>query len=359
MSGSTRGSLLRGIGAAVGKGAPYFAAGVATVDAANLYDRSRQLAGMFQNPNLLFPSDLRTGDVPFMSMQFSEYKRRSIYEQPFYETKMKISLPIPENLVEQIGLQYNKGEELGSVAGSVMEGLSGGPNASTASTIAAGAGVASAQALAGGAISASLRNLGVANSSASSAGAAVTSQAANILSAVTGITTNPFQTVLFKAPHFRTHRFSWRLVPKSYDESERLREIIETFRFHSLPGISAAGGVFFSYPEILEVNFRPSDKFLYKFKPCVVESISINYAPNNPSFNRSSLAPTAVQFSINLQEIEIWTKADYLRNQQGGLGNQLITDRFRDALTTLERLDAPFRQDARAGTNPGIPPRTQ
>lgn len=332
MSGSIRSSLVRGVGAAA-RGAPYAAAAAAAVDAANLYYRSRELVGMFQN-SLVFPSDLRTDNVPFMSMQFSEYKRRSIYEQPFYESKMKISLPIPENLVEQIGLQYNK-EELGSVAGSVMEALSSGPNVSTVNrgaTVASGVGVSAAQALAAGTITSGLSRLGVANTAAAGAGASVTSQAANVLSALTGITTNPFQTVLFKAPHFRTHRFSWRLVPKSYDESERLREIIETFRFHSLPGISAAGGVFFSYPEILEVNFRPSDKFLYKFKPCVVESISINYAPNNPSFNRSSLAPTAVQFSINLQEIEIWTKADYLRNQQGGLGGQLVTEGFRNAV---------------------------
>jgi hypothetical protein len=89
-----------------------------------------------------------------------------------------------------------------------------------------------------------------------------------------------------------------------------------------LPGISNAGGVFFSYPEILQVKLFPKDEYLYRFKPCVVESVSVNYAPNGPSFYRQSQAPTAIDFSISLQEIEIWTKADYLRNSVGGVVDQ-------------------------------------
>ena len=80
-----------------------------------------------------------------------------------------------------------------------------------------------------------------------------------------------------------------------------------------LPGISGpgTGGVFFSYPEILQIKLFPKDDYLYRFKPCVVDNVSVNYAPNNPSFYRETGAPTAVQFSVSLQEIEIWTKNDY------------------------------------------------
>ena len=140
--------------------------------------------------------------------------------------------------------------------------------------------------------------------------------AASVLS---GITTNPFQVVLFKSPEFRRHTFSWRLVPRNLDESERIKNLVDVFKYHSLPGLSP-GAVFFSYPEVLEIKFRPTDKYLYKFKPCVVRNVSINYAPNSPSFYRSSNAPTAVQITISLQEIEIITKADYLRSDTGRYG---------------------------------------
>jgi hypothetical protein len=72
----------------------------------------------------------------------------------------------------------------------------------------------------------------------------------------------------------------------------------------------------------LEINFRPSDEFLYRFKPCVVESINVNFTPgSSPSFFRGTStrapAPTAVNIELRVQEIEIWTKADYLRNADG------------------------------------------
>jgi hypothetical protein len=289
---------LRGAAGVIGAGAALAAA----TDAVALYADRNRLAGLFsERYPLQFPSDLnRNASVPYMSMQFSAYRRRSINEQPFYESQMKIRLPIPEGLVEQTSLNYQN-DNLGSVAGALTDVASAGvptslQGAATAiGTAAAGAGI------------------GIAQNFVQAAGAAGQT-AVNAISALSGITTNPFQVVLFKSPNFRSHSFSWKFVPRNPAESETLRSIIEVFKYHSLPGVSAFSGVFFSYPEILEINFRPSDTFLYKFKPCVVESVVVNFAPSGPSFFRSTNAPTAVQFTIKVQEIEIWTKADYFRN---------------------------------------------
>jgi hypothetical protein len=295
MAVNPRAIAFYGIGAA--------AAAVAFNDAADLYRNRNQSAGLFQDI-LTFPSDLnRALNVPYMSMQFSAYTRRSITDQPFYDRQMNISLPIPDGLVEQTSLGYDKSAQLGPVAGSAVESLSQGPLGSVGDlvnrigNVAAGTGAQAIQTLASRAPG-----------------------ALNAVSALSGLTVNPFQTVLFKSPDFRSHTFRWKFAPESVFESETLRNIIDTFKYHSLPGISAAGGVFFSYPEILEINFRPSDTYLYKFKPCVVEGITVNFTPGNgPSFHRSTNAPTAIQLELRVQEIEIWTKADYLR-QNGRFG---------------------------------------
>ena len=271
--------------------------GVLAADALNLYDRRGRDASRFQN-NLTFPSDLRS-DIPYMSMQFSAYKRRSIYQQPFYQPEMKIRLPIPENLSERTTVDYAN-QNLDSVTGASVEAAAGtlsnqgGTFAQDVAGVLSGAGASLARSAAGQA--------GI--------GGGVTAA----LSSLSGITTNPFQVVLFKSPNFRSHSFSWRFVPTRPGESDIIRELVETFRYHSLPGISAAAGVLFSYPEILEISFGPTDDYLYKFKPCVVKDISVNFAPNGPSFYRSTNAPTAVHFTVNVQEIEIWTKADWDRN---------------------------------------------
>lgn len=311
MSGTLLNRLLLGAGVA------------AAADAAVLYARSSQLARDYQN-DITFPQDLisTNAEAPFMSMEFSAYRRRSIYEQPFYETQMKINLPIPDNLVEQQGLDY-KLAELGSVVGSIAEALSpGAPTLARAAAVASGVGAAATPRLAAG----------FAQTVAQRAGVSLTreearqgvSQAGALIPTLFGITANPFQAVLFKSPDFRAHTFKWTFVPKNRDESETIRQLVETFKFHSLPGVSAAGGVFFSYPEILKISLRPRDQYLYKFKPCVVDTIAVNYAPNSPSFYKSTGAPTAVQFSIKLQEIEIWTKADWLRDANGRLGTRLV-----------------------------------
>ena len=243
-------------------------------------------------------------------MGFSSYERRSIYQQPFYRDVMRIALPIPDNLSEQTALSYDKAQ-LDSVAGSVVEGLSQGVPENLSQ------GLRSVETVATGIVASAIRNL--ANAASPNIG--------NAASVLTGITRNPFQVVLFKSPEFRAHTFSWQFAPKNQAETETVNNIIRAFKYHSLPGVLAAGGVFFSYPEILRINFRPDEtaNYMYEFKPCVVESVAVNYTPNGPSFFNRTGAPTAVQFTIRVQEIEIWTKADFLRNAQGLFENATIT----------------------------------
>lgn len=289
---------------------------VAIADAVNLYNRRGSLASRYENSNFSFPLDL--SDY-YIAMRFRKYVRRSIYQRPFFEDVVGIRLPVPENLVDTTSLDYSK-ENLGPAFGvaadlasrpgqfdpgallsrlgnlSITEAISADPASIVAEVL---TGTETAQTVAAGAGAQVLQNtLGRLPG------------ATGAISALTGLSFNPFQTVLFKSPNFKTHSFTWRLVPKDSDESEELRKIIEMFRYHSLPGISSAAGIFFSYPEILEIKLYPNDSYTYKFKPCVVDSIKINYAPNRPSFHRVNGAPTAVELSVQLQEIEIWTKND-------------------------------------------------
>lgn len=259
---------------------------------------------------ITFPEDLLRNDttVPFMSMEFKAYRRRSIREAPFFQSQMKIRLPIPDNILDSQSVTYDR-DNLGPAIGSAMDALSGSGNvinspAAAFSTLSNAAGPEN------------IINQGIAQGL----------QAAQILgrsgplqgigsavNALTGLSINPFQTILFKSPDFKRHSFTWKFAPKNRVETERLNLLINTFKYHSLPGLRA-GVALFSYPEVLEINFRPTSRYLYRFKTCVVDSITVNYAPNNPSFFKTVTgAPTAVTVQLNLQEIEIWTKEDIAR----------------------------------------------
>lgn len=311
---------IRIVGQAVGLGVTF----AALIDVARLNGmQSRGSYSSILQDNITFPPDLnRNQAVPFMSMEFQEYRRRSINEQPFYADVMKIRLPIPENLSEDTSVSYGKAS-LDSAIGAITESLSGQTPStgitgtltqigSRLGTAATGIGAQALRELAGNVV-----------------GVQTAQTALNAASALSGIAANPFQVVLFQSPNFRTHNFTWKFIPTTLEESQILSNLIQTFKYHSLPGISNAGAVFFSYPEILKINFRPSDDFLYKFKPCVVDSITVNYAPNSPSFVRTSGAPTALTFSIKLQEIEIMTKADFLRDPSGRFVSPEFSDTVR------------------------------
>jgi hypothetical protein len=138
-----------------------------------------------------------------------------------------------------------------------------------------------------------------------------------------GLAQNPFLTVLFKSPNFKKHQFSWKLAPNNAQESNTIRDIVNTFKSNMLPAMAPnAGGTLLTYPNIAIISLYPDESFLYKFKPCVIESMDVNYAiGGQPSFFKGTNAPTIVQISINLLEIEYWLKEDYEDNSFRGGGS--------------------------------------
>jgi hypothetical protein len=284
------------------------AVGVAAIQAiSDLYRTDNTL----QDQNVIFPSDLKDA---YIHMRFSKYERRSIRERPFFSPQNSIKLPIPREITDNISVSYSQAE-LGSILGSVLDNTQ--RNSFSPETLLSNQGPLNIQNLLGdtgeGASARALRfALGDSSFTNILGGSPL-----DALSAASGISINPYQTILFKSPNFKKHRFSWRLVPKNEQESRNIEYILRLFKYHMLPGTLTSSSVFFTYPEILQIRIYPNDDFLYKFKPCVVESMSANYAPNEPSFYKTTGAPTAVDFTISLQEIEIWTKQDYNRNIAG------------------------------------------
>jgi len=239
-------------------------------------------AGLFQDI-LIFPSDLTTGVSGnfYMSFKFLKYVKRAISEQKTILDQGTVLLPIPNGLNETTAVSYDN-ESLGPAIGGAIEGAG-----------VEGFGVQGLQSL--------VQKLTGGQNLLSGA------------SAVSGLGINPFLTVVFKNPQFKTHTFSWKLIPRDRDESIRLKNIIDTFKYHMLPGLLTSSGVIFEYPEMVQIKLHPNDEFTYKFKPCIIKTLDINYAPSGaPSFVFDSLfPPTAIEIRMSVQEIEYFTKLDY------------------------------------------------
>jgi len=145
-------------------------------------------------------------------------------------------------------------------------------------------------------------------------GVAVTQGAARIASsgitsAVTGYAINPFQFMSFKQPNYKEFSFTWTLAPNTPQESRTLQNIITQFKQRSLP---TNRGLFLEYPDILSIRMFPEDGMNMRFKNCAIISVQVDYTgAGNPSFFRDTNAPTVVNLTLMLKEIQLWDQADY------------------------------------------------
>jgi hypothetical protein len=308
-------------------------AALAIGSAADLYRSRRDQANQFQSEST-FPEDLIQSNRSFyMSFSFMKYEKRSIQNSPFLRSEGTVRLPLPEGLRDNLSVSYNTAS-LSPIVGAALDGAAG--TASSGSSI-------------GSLIASTAANAAISGVEGFAADVLLnrTGAGGQAIQAYLGLAVNPYQTVLFEKPEFKTHNFSWKIMPKTPRESEIARNIYRTFQYHASPGISTGPGVFFSYPSMAIVSLFPSSEFLYRFKPCVIKSVNVNYAgAGAPSFFKRTDAPTAMTLSIQLQEIEYWTNKDYDRDS---FNRDLATAAFNNLSTRDNPQQAPNQPQA-----PGI-----
>jgi len=147
-------------------------------------------------------------------------------------------------------------------------------------------------------------------------------------SAASGLSVNTFKSVTLSAPQFRRHNLTFKMAPKDFNEAKAIQKIAYLLRRAMTPK-RAAGGFLFEFPDIFLIAFSPNSKFLYKFKPCVLERINVDYTGGNqaPGFyrqqgNPSNAPPESVVITLQFLELEYWlddtgNSSDYKTDGEG------------------------------------------
>ena len=129
------------------------------------------------------------------------------------------------------------------------------------------------------------------------------------LSASTKTTLNPFKEVIFESIDFRSFAFKYKFLPKNRQESMDVKKIINLFKYHMHPELSSSK-LFFIYPSEFQITYfykGAKNNYFHSFRPCVLESMEINYGGEQfSSFNDGN--PTEVNLSLIFKETEILTK---------------------------------------------------
>ena len=119
------------------------------------------------------------------------------------------------------------------------------------------------------------------------------------------LATNPKKEVMFYDFGFRTYSFSYQFAPKSPGESEMVKDIIETFRYYSLPEI-APGKFHYIFPSEFEITFMQGNNenpHIPRITTSALSDITVDYLPNGVWSTLPNGAPLAL--SINLQFLEL------------------------------------------------------
>lgn len=131
---------------------------------------------------------------------------------------------------------------------------------------------------------------------------------------------NPVVSVLYTHPELRTFQFDFNFAPSSETEAKIVEEIIKKFRYHSSPSFldknTLVGNLILRVPERWSIEFLSTDlngsleenSRIPKIKPCVLESVNINYTPENQFVTTIDNFPVHTQLRLQFKEIEIITK---------------------------------------------------
>ena len=150
----------------------------------------------------------------------------------------------------------------------------------------------------------------------------------SIVSRATGNVFNQNVELLFNGVTLRpAYQFSFDMVPRSNEESEKIKLIIRTFKKNMTPQKGdptvAGGGLFVKAPNVFKLQYMSGGKphpFLHRFKPCALTQMSVNYNGSAQYATYSDATPVHMQMTLQFQELSPIYAEEYDNTAEGRTG---------------------------------------
>ena len=216
-----------------------------------------------------------------------------------------IALYLPPNIQSDYGVSYNAHETgmLGFLAASVggtIGGLKGQDFNAAAKTL-----MGTVEGFADYALKKSL----------SSAAEFITSSEGGeeLFNKAFGRADNPYMEVLFDNPELREFTYNFTFTPRSEEETNDVKTIIEMFRFHMAPEMRADHSRFMTLPSEFDIHYMYQDgdgtaaenSYFNKISTCVLKNCSVNYTPDGAVNTHVDGSPVKITMGLTFAETEI------------------------------------------------------
>lgn len=135
-----------------------------------------------------------------------------------------------------------------------------------------------------------------------------TDKVTDIIGRVAGAASNSNIELIFTGVKLREgFSFAFDITPRSQKEAEMVRSIIRALKKHSAAKKQGAfAGAFLKAPEVFRIEYMSGGKphpYLNRFKICALQSMSVNYAPNNTYATYADGAPVNMTLGLGFQEL--------------------------------------------------------
>lgn len=145
-----------------------------------------------------------------------------------------------------------------------------------------------------------------------------------LVSRATGQTFNQNVELLFGGVTMRpAFSFVFDMVPRSKKESDRIKDIIRTFKVNMTPRKGATSsdgnGLFVTAPNVFKLEYMSGSSphpFLHRFKPCALTGMSVNYNGSARYVTYSDATPVHMQLTLNFQELSPIYREDYFNDPE-------------------------------------------
>ncbi len=245
---------------------------------------------------LKFPNDL---GKHFVQLTFKSFSQNSPVDRVKNVQALTIQLPMTPNLQETYSVNYNT-PSMEVFGGASDEILKATLSEAAKATGIVGTAVAGITAAANTAVS---QVPGMAAATVAKTALALTGGIGVAVQKNIGVALNPNLAVLFNQMQLRSHSFTFRLFPKTQNESATIKKIIKEIRNRIIP--KKLDTQFLGYPDKVDINIYPSPP--YDIKTCVVTGMSVNYAPNGVAFFKGTGSnPVQVDITLQFMETEIF-----------------------------------------------------
>lgn len=116
--------------------------------------------------------------------------------------------------------------------------------------------------------------------------------------------------LIFENIDRRTFTFDFKMIPRTSEEAETIKKIVQRFRYHMAPDFNqeAITNREMIVPSMFEVEFKPNkNQYLPKVGMSVCTSCNVTYGGARPQFYEDG-SPVETSMTITLQELELITK---------------------------------------------------